>query len=81
MQSNKLKIEVVEVNSQKTDKTNNRKDNLTMSFSNISNKKEDFEKRNIAKQTHKSYTIEGITVIALNEKNAIRKVEKIKNNK
>lgn len=81
MQSNKLKIEVVEVNGEKTDKTNKRKDNLTMSFSNQATKNEDFDKRNIARQTHKSFTIDGITVVALNEKNAIRKAEKIKNNK
>lgn len=81
MQGNKLKIEVVDVNSKQIENTNKRKDKLTMSFSNQSTKKEDFEKRNIAKKTHKSYTIDGITVVALNEKNAIRKAGKIKNNK
>jgi hypothetical protein len=58
-------------------KENKRADGLTMSFSDIKNLKNDFNKRLIGRKTHKEFTIDGVTVTALNEKNAIRKIEKL----
>lgn len=62
-------------------KENKRVDGLTMSFSDIKNLKNDFNKRLIGRKTHKEFTIDGITVTALNEKNAICKIEKLTKNK
>ena len=55
---------------------NKRKDGLTMSFSDINTLKSDFNNRLITNKTHREFTINGVTVIALNEKNAIRKINK-----
>jgi hypothetical protein len=62
-------------------KPNNRKDGLTMSFSNIENIKSDFNNRLVSKKTHGEFNIDGYTVIALNKKNALRKIEKLKKDK
>lgn len=59
------------------EKENKRKDGLTMTFADQSKKQAELESRLIGRQTHKEFTIDGVTVVALNEKNAIRKIEKL----
>jgi len=63
------------------EKENKRTDNLTMSFSDLTKRQVEFDARLIGRQTHKEFTIDGITVVALNEKNAIRKIEKLTKDK
>ena len=63
------------------EKENKRTDNLTMSFSDLTKRQVEFYARLIGRQTHKEFTIDGITVVALNEKNAIRKIEKLTKDK
>ena len=79
MQTKKEKINELEASDVK--KENKRADGLNMSFSNLKTLTEDFNKRLVAKKTHKEFTINGVTVIALNEENAIRKIEKLTKNK
>jgi hypothetical protein len=60
------------------EKENKRKDGLTMSFSDQSKRKIELDARLLGRQTHKEFIIDGITVVALNKKNASRKIEKLK---
>jgi len=59
------------------EKENKRHDNRTMSFADPSKKQVELDARLIGRQTHKEFTIDGVTVVALNEKNAIRKAQKL----
>lgn len=47
-------------------------------FADLSKTKEDENARRIKNGTHKEFIIDGVKVVALNEKNAIKKAEKLK---